>query len=126
MVASGGACVVCGAKRDKGMIADEVWDYRDGVAKLIAIRIVCPDCSAATHIGSTAGRGYGDVARDHMARVNGTSPREADRVVAAAMREWRALSRGTWTVAVAPELLDRYPELAVLERVTPLRSTPMA
>lgn len=124
MEVSGGACVICGVKRDKGMVGDEAWDYGDGVATLTHVQIVCPDCNAVTHIGSTSTRGYGQVARDHMARVNGISTEEANVLIAHALREWRQLSRRTWSVSVAPDLLARYPELSVLARVGPMRLTP--
>ena len=112
--ASRGACVVCGAVREKGMIGDEEWDYGDGVATLVGVRMVCGDCDAVTHIGSTTRRGYAEVARDHMTRINGIAREEADQIIAMSFREWRARSARSWTVAVAPDLLDRYPELAVL------------
>jgi hypothetical protein len=60
---SGGACVVCGAAREKGMVGDEVWDY---TATLVGVRIICPDCNAVTHFGSTNARGYAERALDHM------------------------------------------------------------
>jgi hypothetical protein len=98
MDASGGACVVCGATRDKGMIGDEEWEYSDGIATLTGVRIVCPDCNAVTHIGSTGACGYGDMARDHMCRVNGMTTSEANRIIDASFREWRARSLVDWTI----------------------------
>ncbi len=112
--AAGGACVVCGAARDKGMICDEEWSYTDGVALLTGVRIVCPDCNAVTHIGRTGADGYYDVARDHMARVNGITPAEADERIAQRFDAWRLQSSQSWTIDVAPGLLERYPELALL------------
>lgn len=112
--AAAGACSVCGVVRDKGMVGDEEWTYEDGVALLADIRIVCPDCNAVTHIGHTSVAGYGDVALAHMARVNGGSIAEAARLLALEAEEWRKRSGVTWTVAVAPDLVERYPELSVL------------
>ena len=123
MESSGGACVVCGVKRDKGMVGDEVWDYGDGMATLTGVRIVCRDCDAVTHIGSTSGRGYLEAARDHMARINGISTDEANVLIDVAFREWQGRSRLPWTVSVSADLLARYPELAVLRRVGPARPT---
>ena len=70
-----------------------------------------------THIGSTSRRGYFDQARDHMAKVNGISIAEADNIIDEVSRRWRAQSLMSWTLAVAPDLLTRYPELEVLHRV---------
>ena len=111
---SGGSCAVCGDAREKGMICDEEWTYAEGIATLTSLRIVCPDCDAVTHIGSTARRGYGDMARDHMCRVSSLSMAEADSIIDASFAEWRTRSAETWTVQVAPDLLARYPELATL------------
>ena len=106
---------MCGVAREKGMIGDEEWNYSDQVATLTGVRIVCPDCNAVTHIGSTASRGFGDVAFDHMCRINGIKAAEAHRVVNASFDDWRERSLQDWTIAVAPELLARYPELAILD-----------
>jgi len=119
MEAHAGTCVVCGEAREKGMVGDEVWDYTGGIATLVGVRIVCPDCDAVTHIGSTARRGYGEMARDHMCRVNGITTAEADRIIDASFREWRTRSLMDWTIAVRPDLLDRYPELAILDGAKP-------
>lgn len=64
----------------------------------------------------TAVRGYGDMARDHMCRVNELTTAEADRTIDAASREWRERSLRDWRIAFAPDLLARYPELSVLTR----------
>jgi hypothetical protein len=114
MAASNGTCSVCGAAREKGMIGDEEWDYRDGVAELTGVRIVCPDCNAVTHIGRTSSDGYYDVARDHMARVNGITPAEADMLVDEQGEIWLSRSKLSWVVEVAPDLLARHPDLGVL------------
>ena len=112
--AAAGACSVCGTARDKGMICDEEWTYSGGVALLTSVRIACPDCDAVTHIGSTGSRGYYAVARDHMARIDSITAIEADRLVEGQMAIWRQQSRQNWTIDVAPALLERYPQLAIL------------
>jgi hypothetical protein len=74
------------------------------------------------HFGSTGARDYYDAARDHMARVNGTTVEEADRQIDAAFREWRGRSQLSWTMTVDADLVARCPELAALHRVGPLRA----
>lgn len=115
MEAAGGACVVCGVTREKGMIGDEEWEYADGIATLTGVRVVCPDCNAVTHIGSTGARGYGDVAREHMCRINAMKPAEADQIIEASFQQWRERSLLDWRIVVAPDLLARYTDLAILE-----------
>ncbi len=115
--ASGSRCEICGVAQDKGMICDEVWTYDDAAAigTLSKVQILCRDCSGVKHIGQTAVAGYRDVAFAHMAKVNGTTVEEARVLVGEAMRTWRARSQHRWTVRVAPDLLNRYPELAILD-----------
>ena len=118
LAAAASACAICGAIRDKGMVCDEEWVYEGDVARLIGTRIICPDCNGVTHIGRAGLAGYGDVALEHMARVNGITVREAQRLVALDAEEWHQRSRGVWTVAVASDLLARYPFLSVLVGLT--------
>lgn len=116
----GGACVACGVAKEKGMVCDEVWEYEDAghVATLVGLRPLCRNCDGVTHIGQTASRGYGDVALAHMAKVNGSTEEEARQIERDAYRTWRQRSQLAWTVAVAPALLKRYPDLAVLDGLT--------
>jgi hypothetical protein len=117
--AAGGSCSVCGERREKGMVADEVWAYAGTVATLVEVRILCPDCNAVTHIGQAAISGYLDVARDHMAKVNGISRREAAQRFMVAAQVSKDMSGLSWSVAVAPDLLARYPELELVANAYP-------
>jgi hypothetical protein len=115
LAASGGACEICGAVRDRGMILDEDWTYAAGVATLAGFRIVCPDCSGVIHLMRTIRMGYSEVAIDHWMRVNGIDEAEVMRLLVElcqAMEEQRTLA---WTETVAPELLASYPELSVIK-----------
>jgi len=55
-----GACEVCGEKREKGMIVDEVWSYIPGQAFLSGLRLICPPCNDVTHAGNARSRGVPD------------------------------------------------------------------
>ena len=118
LAAAAGTCAICGAVREKGTVCDEEWAYEGGVALLTGTRILCPDCNAVTHLGRTGLAGYGDVALEHMARVNGTTVRDAQKLTALQFEVWRQRSQGAWTVAVASDLLARYPFLEVLVGLT--------
>jgi hypothetical protein len=103
-------CAICGDRRNKRMICHEVWDYDDAsaVATLSGFDIHCPDCDAVQHIGQTGVRGYHDEAISHMAKVNGTTAGEAERLVAQAFQTWRRRSGTPWRVGVAPGVLERF------------------
>jgi hypothetical protein len=96
------------------MICDEVWAYENGIATLVGLQIICPDCSGVIHIGEAIQAGYGPVATDHLMRVNAIERTEALRLVDDAFAVWRDESRMTWKTTVARDLLARYPALAVL------------
>lgn len=108
-------CAVCGSSRKTRMVCDEVWSYNQAVATLTGLRILCPDCDAVVHIGQTSLRGFGDVARDHMASVNGLTVTGADRIINRHFARWRELSKQGWEIAVAQDLLATYPALTALD-----------
>lgn len=96
-----------------------MWRYDDGnlVATLERLVIVCPRCDAVQHFGRTQqlGREYASAALAHMVAVNQMKDLdEAITVLDAAAAEWRRRSNREWTIAVAAELLSRFPELSVV------------
>jgi hypothetical protein len=111
--ACAGACSICGAVRER-MVCDEDWTYKDNVATLEGVQIICPDCNGVIHIGRTMSAGYGDVALEHLMRVNAIDVKEARLLISSALATWREQSMLNWTVAVSPHLLERYPALATL------------
>lgn len=115
---SGGACHVCGASQDKGMIVDEVWTYEPGVATLADLRLLCPPCNNVTHV-ATARRVAQDTVVDHCAKINGISEGAAAAVIAGAFATWDSLHNASqWTILVAPRVADRFPALAALDGTT--------
>ena len=114
LVKARNTCVVCGTSRETRMVCDEVWSYDEGIATLTELRILCPDCDAVVHIGQTSMRGFADVARDYMASVNGLPIAEADEIIDREFARWRELSKQSWRIAVAPDLLAKCPALAAL------------
>lgn len=114
-----GACEVCGDKRDKGMIVDEVWSYTPGQAFFTGLRLVCPPCSNITHAGNARFRGIPDESViSHCAKVNSISESDAARVIEDAFVAWDNLhSVPIWHITVMPLVLERFPDLAILNGV---------
>ncbi len=54
-------------------------------------------------------------ALEHMAAVNAISAEEVDAIVRQAICHWKFRSQQSWKLAVDPDLLSRFPELAVVE-----------
>ena len=95
------------------MVCHEVWSYNDDamIATLTALTIVCPLCNLAEQPGRASLAGYSDGAQQQLATVNGVSLEEAAALIDECMEVWRRRSQHSWTVAVAPDLLQRFPEL---------------
>jgi 5-methylcytosine-specific restriction endonuclease McrA len=96
-----GRCEVCGeipARLD----CHERWEYDETVQiqRLRRLIALCSHCHAATHFGLTALRGYGQYARDHLAKVNGWSDADVKDHLRAATALWKARSTISWTVDV--------------------------
>jgi hypothetical protein len=115
---AGGACAVCSEAPPDGkyMVCDELWSYEEqqGVATLAGVRILCPACDHARHFARAGQLGLGGDAVRTLAGVNGINEHGARALQAEAMKVWRRRSRLTWTVCVAPSVLERYPALAAL------------
>jgi hypothetical protein len=114
-----GACEVCGEMREKGMVVDEVWSYIPGQASLTGLRLLCPPCNEVTHAGNSHSRGVPEeqvVA--HCAQVNSISEKEAALAIDDAFATWGHLqSVPSWHVSVLPIVLERFPDLAILDDV---------
>jgi len=115
-----GACEVCGAIREKGMIVDEVWSYLPGHAFLSALRLVCPPCNDVTHAGNARQRGIPEERMvAHCAKVNSISESDAAVAIEGAFDTWSHLhSEPIWQITVIPTVLDRFPDLAILDGMT--------
>jgi hypothetical protein len=113
-------CQVCSDPASASDPCHEVWDYDDerGTATLVGLRIQCRNCDIAVHMGRAVKRGLGNEAIAQLVKVNGIGQREAKMLYRRAMDEWRQRNKKQWRIVVAKSLLERYPELAVLEPTT--------
>jgi hypothetical protein len=106
------------------MVCDEDWEYDEGMerARLTALRILCRDCDSVCHAGRAGkeAREPGGRVSVHLARVNGITEQEAQKLLQRAFQEWTERSCLSWKVEVAPELLARFPELKVLHGKEPI------
>ena len=112
------ACQVCSdAESASGLNCHELWDYDDehGTATLVGLRIQCRNCDSAVHMGRAVRRGFSDTAIAQLVKVNGISPREAKTLYRSAMDEWKRRNKKHWRIVVAKSLVERYPELTILE-----------
>ena len=111
-------CEVCSdAESANALNCHELWDYDDehGTATLVGLRIQCRNCDSAVHMGRAVRRGFGAAAVAQLVKVNGIGPREAKMLYRNAMDEWKQRNKKQWRIVVAKSLVERYPELAILE-----------
>ena len=116
--AAGRVCqVCCDAESGSALNCHELWHYDDehGTATLVGLRMQCRNCDSAVHMGRAVKRGFGNAAIAQLVKVNVIGPREAKMLYRGAMDEWRRRNKKQWRIVVAESLVERYPELAILE-----------
>ena len=126
--AGANSCIHCKASYESRMVCHEVWAYDDfnHIATLIAFELVCRDCDSVLHFGKTLliGGRKGDDAMDdlaeqgiaHLMKVNGITKRQAMKMIDDAFGKWMDRSEyETWSIQIAPELIDKHPVLANLK-----------
>lgn len=126
--AAANTCTHCKASYESRMVCHEVWAYDDlnHIATLIAFELVCRDCDSVLHFGKTLliGGRKGDDAMDdladqaiaHLMKVNGITRRQAMKMIDDAFGKWMDRSEyETWSIEIAPELIEKHPILANLK-----------
>lgn len=115
----GCTCEICGLESasGRGLNCHEVWDYDDDTrtATLVKLRIQCSACDTATHMGLSIKNGFKDAAIRQLCKVNDMTSKEALGLYKAEHAVWRERSLKQWRVTVRKSLVQRYPELAVVE-----------
>lgn len=101
---AGHRCEVCGGRGSKYPVeCHEVWEYDEAVAvqRLVRMIALCPACHEVKHIGLAGIKGRGDVARAHLAAVNGWTTAIVSRYVDEAFAVWSARSGRAWSLDVS-------------------------
>jgi hypothetical protein len=114
------ACQVCSDATPESVLnCHELWEYDDehATATLVGLRIQCRNCDCAVHMGRAEKQGFLDVAIAQLCKVNGIGEPEAMTLYRRAKGVWSQRNKKQWRIVVAKPLLERYPELAVLEQM---------
>ncbi len=94
-------CAVCGGKGDNHPVeCHEVWEYKDGVQRLMGFVALCPACHEVKHIGLAKVRGRYEEALKHFAKVNGVNVAEAEESVTVAVSLWMDRSKQDWELDI--------------------------
>jgi hypothetical protein len=97
-------CEVCGGRGPRHPVeCHEVWEYDEaaGVQRLTRMTALCPACHEVKHIGLAGIRGRADIARAHLAEVNGWSAETAEQYVEEAFATWQARSTRAWSLDIS-------------------------
>jgi len=117
-------CELCGIKADPLICHDKwVYDKKKAMATLSRFEIHCRNCDSVTHIGRLA-KVLGPenaipAAILHLCNVNKCDQQMAVKILKDALFLWEKRNKKKWKINVAPELLNRYPDLAELPNFKP-------
>lgn len=97
-------CEVCqGRGTNHPVECHEIWDYDDQhhIQKLVRLIALCPACHEVKHIGFANTRGRGEIALQHLAKVNGWSLDQAQVYVDQCFQIWQERSQYEWTLDIS-------------------------
>jgi len=92
---------------------------------------LCPACHEVKHIGLAGIRGRAELAREHLAQVNGWSSDVAERYIQEAFATWRSRSARAWSLDISnlaayevdPALIAETGEASAGDRARSVAST---
>ena len=95
-------CELCGSTAVPAekiyLDAHERFEYVDGVQVLRRLLCACSKCHLVLHFGHARATGQEDVAREHMAKVNGWDDAQVETAINGAFAEWAGRSRSNWVL----------------------------
>ena len=94
-------CEVCGGKGSKHPVeCHEIWEFddKDKTQTLKGLISLCPACHEVKHIGLAEIKGRGDIARAHLAKINGWNIDQAQRYINTSFDIWNERSNHLWTL----------------------------
>lgn len=88
--------------------AHEVWQYENGVQKIVDLLALCPSCHIAHHPGFARTQGRCAEARSQLMKINQWSARQAQEHIDNAYLVWESRSQQTWVLdlSLAQKMLD--------------------
>lgn len=105
---NGYKCEICNGIGSRHPVeCHEIWEYDDYnyVQKLVGFIALCPSCHEVKHIGNANRLGRGDIAKKHLAKVNGWSSEEVDYYLLQVFKTWAICS--TFNYKLDLSLLDK-------------------
>jgi len=97
-------CEICGGTGSKHPVeCHEVWHYDDEhhIQKLERMIALCPACHEVKHMGLANVRGRGEIAREHLKKVNGWSMKQTNDYVRQCFQVWQERSQYEWKLDIS-------------------------
>lgn len=92
-------CEICDGVGEKHPVeCHEIWEYDDKnkIQKLVRLIALCPSCHEVNHIGFAEINGRGDIAIEHLMKVNNWTKRQALNHRYQAFRLWAHRNTIKW------------------------------
>jgi len=102
-------CQLCGGVGPNHPVeAHELWEYNDGIQKIVDLLALCPTCHIAHHPGFARTQGRCAEARAQLMKVNQWSAEDAQDHIDKAFLVWEDRSQIEWKLdlTLAQQMLD--------------------
>lgn len=97
-------CQICGGVGPKHPVeAHEIWSYDDHnqIQKLVGMIALCPDCHQVKHFGFAQSQGKGELAMQHLMKVNKLTKKQAIKYLNGVMEQWVERSKKNWKLDIS-------------------------
>ncbi len=96
---AGNICEICGGRGEKHPVeCHEVWEYDDEgfTQTLKGLISLCPNCHETKHIGLAGLHGRGEIAKNHLSKVNDWTDEQAEEYLKLVRAIWVERSKHEW------------------------------
>lgn len=94
---AGYQCEICGGRGGRHPVeCHEIWEYQAPIQKLVGLIALCPSCHMVKHWGLTQLRGKENIAKNHLARVNGWTQIQIQQHIDKSFLEWHNRNSVQW------------------------------
>jgi hypothetical protein len=95
-------CEICGNQGEKHPVeCHEMWNYENGIQKLVGLTALCPSCHEVKHIGLARMKGRWIQAVQHMMKINQMNQAETIVVIQKAFDLWAERNKVKWELDIS-------------------------
>lgn len=96
-------CEICRSNSEESLDCHEVWEYDDKkqIQKLIKMAALCKNCHMVKHFGFAQFQGKGELAMQHLMKVNKLTKKQAIKYLNGVMEQWVERSKKNWKLDIS-------------------------